>query len=64
MKINYEKCNMIDMKHVHHTKLNNKYVFFNTFLILQSYNNFNTEYDNNKKTQHYSVLWYKNNIYR
>jgi len=61
---NYEKCNMIDMKHNHHTKLGNKYIFFNTILILESYNNFSYEYNNNKKTEHYSLLWNNKNIYK
>lgn len=54
----------IDLNHEFYLTFENKYIFFNGYLILRSYNKYSHEQNVNQKTPHYSVLWTKRQIYK
>lgn len=56
--------NNILMNHENYLSVENKYIFFNGYLILRSYNGYSKEQGENQKTEHYSALWAKRQIYK
>ena len=53
-----------DMYHDYYDNFNNRFVFFNNYIIFQSYNGYLEEHSRTQKTEHYSGLWSKRKIYR
>jgi hypothetical protein len=53
-----KKHNFID------NDLNNRLIFFKKYIVLKSYNGYLNEIQKEEKTQHYSVLWNKRQIYK
>jgi hypothetical protein len=55
----------MDMKHNFiDNDLNNRLIFFKKYIVLKSYNGYLNEIQKEEKTQHYSVLWNKRQIYK
>jgi hypothetical protein len=55
----------MDMKHNFiDNDLNNRLIFFKKYIVLKSYNGYLNEIKKEEKTQHYSVLWNKRQIYK
>jgi len=53
-----------DMYHDTYKSHKNRFIFFNNYIILKSYNSYLTEHNNNKKIEHYDVLWHNKKIYK
>jgi mannosyltransferase OCH1-like enzyme len=53
-----------DMFHDVYQSIIHRFIFFNKYIIFKSYNSYLTEYNNNKKIEHYSVLWKNKKIYK
>lgn len=58
-----EEKDNFDMKHFFLNSLNNRFVEYNNYIILRSYNGYITESQNNQKVDHYSHLWNIKDIY-
>jgi len=58
-----EEKNNFDMKHFFHNSFENRFVEFNGYIVLKSYNGYINESQKYQKTQHYGVLWNNRNIY-
>jgi len=58
-----EKKNF-DMHHELYNSFNNRFILYNNYYILKSYNGYLDEHDKNKKNPHYSQLWEYKNIYK
>jgi mannosyltransferase OCH1-like enzyme len=59
--ISYDEKKLFDMYH----KCNkNKLIFLNGYVVLKSYNGYESDQNNNAKTSHYSSLWASKRIYR
>jgi len=56
--------NNFDMYHDYYENYDNRLVFFNNYIIFKSYNGYLEEHGSNQKTEHYSVLWGRHNIYK
>lgn len=56
--------NNFDMYHDIYLTFNNRFIFFKNYIVFKSYNNYIQEHNNNKKVDHYSVLWKKRQIYK
>lgn len=53
----------VDMKHDFFINMDNRYITYNNYIILKSYNGYMAESSNMNK-QHYSILWNNKNIYK
>ena len=53
----------IDMYHIYNT-FNYRYIVYNNYIILKSYNNYRNESAKFQKIDHYSKLWSKRQIYK
>jgi mannosyltransferase OCH1-like enzyme len=53
-----------DMYHEFYESCENRFVFFNKYMIFKSYNGYIEEHGSNQKKEHYSVLWGRNKIYK
>ena len=60
---NSEKYNL-DMYHDIYQNIENRFIFFNNYLIFKSYNYYLIEHDKNKKVDYYGNLWRNKNIYK
>ncbi len=56
--------NNFDMYHDIYKTNENRFIFFNNYIILKSYNSYLDEHDKNKKIEYYGNLWLKRNIYK
>jgi hypothetical protein len=56
--------NNFDMYHDIYQSIENRFVFFNGYIIFKNYNDYLNEQRNNEKVSHYSGLWGSRNIYR
>jgi len=61
---NKQQKNSFDMKHNFINNFNNRFIYFNNYVILKSYNGYLDEYQNNKKVDHYGHLWNNKKIYK
>ena len=60
-----EEKNNFDMKHEYYFgDINNRVINLDNIPVLKSYNGYINEYNNTKKTEHYSILWSRKNIYK
>jgi hypothetical protein len=53
----------LDMTHKWYLSFNNRFILFNNFHVLKSYNGYLDESATFEKTQHYGALWAKRQIY-
>lgn len=60
---NINEKNSLDMKHDYYENHNNRFIYFNNYIVFKSYNGYLQEHGTNKKVDHYSELWCKKNIY-
>jgi len=56
--------NIFDMYHDIYQSIENRFIFFNGYIIFKNYNDYLNEQRNNEKVSHYSGLWGSRNIYR
>ena len=56
--------NIFDMYHDIYQSVENRFIFFNGYIIFKNYNDYLNEQRNNQKLGHYSGLWGSRNIYR
>lgn len=61
---NESQKNSFDMKHDFINNVNNRFVYFNGYVILKSYNGYLHEHNHNKKVDYYGHLWTIRRIYR
>jgi len=61
---NQSQKNSFDMKHDFINNFNNRFVYFNNYVVLKSYNGYLEEHQHSKKVEHYSHLWNSRKIYR
>jgi mannosyltransferase OCH1-like enzyme len=61
---NQDQKNSFDMKHDFISNINNRFVYFNNYAILKSYNGYLDEHNHNKKVHHYGYLWNIKKIYK
>ncbi len=55
--------NKFDMRHDICINFNNRYIYFNGYIVLKQYNGYLKEHGINQKVPHYSELWAKRAIY-
>lgn len=60
---NAEKLSF-DMYHDYYLSLENRFIFFNKYIIFKSYNGYLNEHNNNKKVDYYGTLWNNRKIYK
>jgi len=53
-----------DMYHSTYKSHINRFIFFNNYIIFKSYKTYLIEHNNNKKIEHYSLLWHNKNVYK
>ena len=58
-----EEKNNFDMKHKVVGDLNNRFIVYNGYDVLRSYNGYLVEHNQTKKVPHYSQLWKERSIY-
>lgn len=58
-----DQKNNFDMKHFFYNSFDNRYVEFNNYIVLKSYNGYIQESQNNQKVDHYGTLWNSRNVY-
>jgi mannosyltransferase OCH1-like enzyme len=63
-QFNNANKNMIDMNHKFYLSFDNRFILFHNYHILKSYNGYINESSKFQKTEHYSSLWNKRQIYR
>jgi mannosyltransferase OCH1-like enzyme len=61
---NREEKNSLDMKHKFYFSVDYRYVYFNNYIILQSYRGYLHEHNKNQIVPHYAGLWSKRQIYK
>ena len=61
---NKQQKNSFDMKHNFINDFNNRFIYFNNYMILKSYNGYLDEHQHNKKVDHYGHLWNNRKIYK
>ena len=61
---NDEDNNIVDMKHKYYLSFDNRFILFHGYHVLKSYNGYIDESSKFQKTEHYSGLWNKRQIYR
>lgn len=59
-----EQKKQFDMYHDFYMSFENRFIYFNNYLVFKSYSGYINEHDKNKKVAHYSDLWEKKNIYK
>jgi len=59
-----KRTEMIDLKHGFYVNMNNRYITYNGYHILNSYNGYIAESSAFQCVDHYSVLWEKRKIYK
>jgi mannosyltransferase OCH1-like enzyme len=59
-----EEKKSFDMYHEFYISFENRFIYFNNYLVFKSYNGYINEHNTNKKIEHYSDLWNKKNIYK
>jgi len=60
---NQDQKNCFDMKHEFINNLNNRFIYFNNYSVLKSYNGYLDEHNHNKKVDYYGHLWSIKQIY-
>ena len=55
--------NNFDMYHEIYQSIENKFIFYNGYIIFKNYNEYLNEQRSNEKVGHYSGLWSSHNIY-
>jgi mannosyltransferase OCH1-like enzyme len=58
-----EEKSQLDMYHDYYN-YDNRYIYFNNYIILKSYKGYINEHNNNKKMEYYGNLWESRQIYR
>ena len=58
-----EDKNNMDLKHEFHLNVNNRFILFNKYYILKSYQGYINEHNQNKKIDYYGDLWNRRTIY-
>ena len=61
---NQDQKNCFDMKHEFINNLNNRFIYFNKYAVLKSYNGYLDEHNHNKKVDYYGHLWSIKQIYK
>ena len=61
---NQEQKNSFDIKHNFINNMNNRFIYFNNYAILKSYNGYLEEHQHTKKVEYYGHLWNNRQIYR
>jgi len=56
--------NNFDMYHDFYQSINNRFIFFNGYIIFKSYNSYLNEHNNNSKVPYYGSLWASRNVYK
>ena len=59
----YEKTKF-DMQHSYYEHYNNRFIYFNNYIVFKSYNGYLEEHNLNKKVEHYTTLWGQKSIYK
>jgi mannosyltransferase OCH1-like enzyme len=59
-----EQKSNLDMYHDYYKTYENRYIYFNNYIILKSYKGYINEHNSNKKVEYYGKLWVKRQIYR
>jgi len=59
-----EQKSTFDMYHDFYLSFENRFIYFNNYLVFKSYIGYIDEHNKNKIIEHYSELWYKKNIYK
>jgi mannosyltransferase OCH1-like enzyme len=59
-----EEKNNLDMKHKWYLSFNNRFILFNNYHVLKSYNGYLIESSTFEKTEYYGTLWAKRQIYK
>lgn len=59
-----EQKNSFDMYHEFYNSFENRYIYFNNYLILKSYKGYILEHNRNKKVDYYGSLWVNRQIYK
>ncbi len=60
---NQNDKNSFDMKHSYYNNMNNRFIYFNNYIVFKSYNGYISEHGSNQKVPHYSILWNQRKIY-
>lgn len=55
---------LFDIKHSYYENHNNRFIYFNDYIIFKSYDGYLQEHSDNKKVEHYSILWGQRKIYK
>jgi len=61
---NNEQKKIFDMKHDFVNNMNNRFIYFNNYVVLKSYKGYLEEHNHTKKIDHYGHLWNIRQIYR
>ena len=59
----YEEKKNFDMCHKTFLNNENRFIYYKNYIAFKSYNGYIKEHNQNKKVEHYSILWDKRNIY-
>ena len=59
-----EQKNKFDMYHDFYICFQNRFIYFNNYLVFKSYSGYINEHNKHKNIDHYSDLWNKKNIYK
>jgi len=59
-----EQKSNFDMYHEFYNNYDNRYIYFNNYIILKSYKGYINEHNNNKKVEYYGNLWQNRQIYK
>ena len=52
------------MQHSYYEHYNNRFIYFNNYIVFKSYNGYLEEHNLNKKVEHYTTLWGQKSIYK
>lgn len=58
-----EQKQSLDMKHMFYISMKYRFILFNNYFVLKSYNEYLEEHAQNQKVEHYSILWDRRQIY-
>ena len=53
-----------DMRHDYYENFDNRYIYFNNYIVFKSYKNYLNESAQNQKVAHYGALWNSRQIYK
>lgn len=59
-----DQKNGFDMYHEFYNSFENRYIYFNNYLVFKSYKGYINEHNHNSKTSYYGYLWAHNQVYR